>query len=44
MKIFGIGIDLVQNKRIESLLLKSSARRFLVKVLHAEEIEKFDTI
>ncbi len=39
MKILGIGVDLVQNSRIKSVLSKSHARRFLVKVLHGEELK-----
>ena len=39
MKIFGIGIDIVQNKRIESVLSRTSALRFITKVLHSDEIK-----
>lgn len=44
MKVFGIGIDIVQNKRIESVLAKTSALRFITKVLHSDEIQQFDTL
>lgn len=44
MKIWGIGVDLVQNSRISNVLDKSHARRFLTRVLHPEELTLFDTI
>lgn len=44
MKIWGIGVDLVQNSRISNVLDKSHARRFLTRVLHPEELSLFDTI
>lgn len=34
MKILGVGVDLVQNSRIKTVLSKTHARRFLHKVLH----------
>ncbi len=44
MKIFGIGIDIVQNKRIESVLSRTSALRFITKVLHSDEIKQLDAL
>lgn len=44
MKILGIGVDLVQNSRIQKVLSKSHARRFLDKVLSPQEIAHFDTL
>ncbi len=44
MKIFGIGVDLVQNSRIRNVLTKSHAKRFLVRVLHQDELKHYDTI
>jgi len=34
MKILGIGIDLVMNSRIEKIITKSYAERFIKKFLH----------
>jgi phosphopantetheinyl transferase (holo-ACP synthase) len=34
MKIYGIGVDLVQNKRIRDIIFKSYLENFLNKVLH----------
>ena len=42
MKILGIGVDMVKVSRIEHILSKNYARRFLTKVLHTEEIEFLD--
>lgn len=36
MKILGIGVDLVQNNRIKSILAKTSHDIFLQKILHTE--------
>lgn len=36
MKVLGVGVDLVQNSRIKTVLSKSHAKRFLDKVLHDE--------
>lgn len=44
MKILGIGVDLVQNSRIERVLGKSHVRRFLNKVLSPQELTHFDTL
>lgn len=44
MKIFGIGVDLVQNSRIRNALTKSHAKRFLSRVLHQDELQHYDTI
>lgn len=44
MKVLGIGVDLVQNSRIERVLSKSHARRFLTKVLNEEELTHYDTL
>ena len=38
MKILGIGVDMVKASRIESILSKKYAKRFLTKVLHTKEI------
>jgi len=43
MKILGIGVDLVANKRMENILSKSFNQRFLSKVLHAEEIRVIES-
>jgi phosphopantetheinyl transferase (holo-ACP synthase) len=44
MKIFGIGIDIVQNKRIEQVLLKPTALRFVTRMLHSDEIKQLELI
>jgi holo-[acyl-carrier protein] synthase len=44
MKILGIGIDLVKIDRIEKILEKSYKLRFLTKVLHPKELERFQEI
>ena len=41
MRIFGIGCDIVQNKRIQNIINKTMLNRFLEKVLHEEEIMEF---
>ena len=40
MKILGIGVDMVKVSRIENILSKSYAKRFLTKVLHSKEINE----
>jgi holo-[acyl-carrier protein] synthase len=44
MRISGIGIDLVKIDRIQEILSKPYKKRFLVKVLHPEELEYFEGI
>ena len=44
MKIFGVGIDIVKNSRIQNILQKTTSDRFLQKALHEKEIEKLKTI
>ena len=41
MKVLGVGIDLIENKRMLKLINKEN---FVSKVLHPEEIEKFRKI
>lgn len=36
-KILGIGVDLVKISRMEAFLSKSTANRFLTRVLHKTE-------
>ena len=43
MRLFGIGIDIVQNKRILGLLTRSNGERFLKKALHPEELLKLES-
>jgi phosphopantetheinyl transferase (holo-ACP synthase) len=39
MKVLGIGVDLVQNNRIQNILLRSSHDIFLQKILHPSELK-----
>lgn len=36
LNIYGIGVDLVQNKRIRDIIFKTYVDNFLRKVLHEE--------
>ena len=38
MKVLGIGVDIIDNRRIAELLQKSIQKRFLTRVLHQEEV------
>ena len=43
--IFGIGTDLIQNSRIKRIIEnKGIQERFLKKVLHISEIERFNSL
>lgn len=44
MNIFGIGVDLVQNKRIRDIIFKSYLENFLNKVLHQQEHQEFKAL
>lgn len=44
MKVFGVGIDLVKINRIQKILEQNYKFRFLVKVLHPNELKHFSTI
>ena len=44
MRPFGLGIDIVQNKRIMGLLARSNGDRFLKKALHPEELLKLESL
>jgi holo-[acyl-carrier protein] synthase len=44
MKILGIGVDLVKISRIQQILHKNYHKRFLVKVLHKQELDYFNTL
>ena len=41
MKILGIGVDLVQNNRIQNILARTSHDLFLQKILHKDELDYF---
>jgi len=41
MKILGIGIDLVMNSRIERIITKNYAERFIKKFLHETELQRY---
>jgi phosphopantetheinyl transferase (holo-ACP synthase) len=41
MKVIGIGIDLVMNSRIEQILTKNYAERFIKKFLHEHELKRY---
>lgn len=41
MRILGIGVDLVMNSRIEQILNKSYAERFIKKFLHEHELKRY---
>ena len=44
MRLLGIGIDLVQNSRIEHIIAKNYAERFIKKFLHPQELASYFAI
>jgi len=42
MKVIGIGVDLVANSRLQSIIQRAHKDRFLSKVLHTSEITLFN--
>ena len=44
MRLIGIGTDIVEVARMHRLLAQSHAPRFLERVLHTQELDKFSTV
>jgi phosphopantetheinyl transferase (holo-ACP synthase) len=41
MRVLGVGVDLVMNARIEQILTKNYAERFIRKFLHEHELKRY---